>query len=117
MANDFIMTMSSDDEAPPQALSAGRTSKTKRAASAKLTRKEQLAQRKQSIKGKQSAKDKKRVEGSDAEEEDVVEEPKGSDEEGMQADFVFDGLGGGFVGDRRQQVWVSIRGSHVEIQS
>ena len=104
MANDFIMTMSSDDDAPPQALSAGRTSKTKRAASAKLTRKEQLAQRKQSIKGKQSAKDKKRVEGSDAEEEDVVEEPKGSDEEGMQADFVFDGLGGGFVGDRRQQV-------------
>lgn len=76
----------------------------------KLTRKEQLAARKGSLaKGGKAAKQKrKRMDDiSDEEDEKTGANKAGSDEEGMMEDFVFDGLGGGFVGEKKGSVWVS----------
>lgn len=113
--SDFIMTLSSDDEGPalPSASKAKAGSSKKTAAAAvkggKLTRKEQLAQKK-GAKAQKNQKRKRFDQVSDEEDDegDAGMAATGEDEtEKMAADFVFDGLGGGFVGDRRNNVWVS----------
>lgn len=107
---DFIMTLSSDDEGPataaPSRSSAGAASKKK--AAAKLSRKEQLAQKK-GAKQQKKQKRKRFDDVSDEEDESEVDAGAGSDAgEKMASDFVFDGLGGGFVGDKRNNVWVRL---------
>lgn len=112
--SDFIMTLSSDDEGPAPAApstKAGSSKKKAAASSGKLTRKEQLAQKKG--KGKAPKKGAKRKafdqvsEEEDDDEESAMAGPGDDEAEKMASDFVFDGLGGGFVGDRRNNVWVS----------
>lgn len=101
---DFIMTMSSDDEAPaPKA--APRPAAAKGGKKQKLSRKEQLKQ----AKGLKKLK-RKRVDSASEEDEDddggMAGPASGDEEQVMAEDFHFDGLGGGFVGERRLQVWV-----------
>ena len=103
MGNDFIMTLSSDEEGPSPSKASTSASSSRPKPAAKLTRKEQLKARKGAKPTKQK---RKRTEGSSDEGEEEMVQP-GSDEETMSTDFVFDGLGGGFVGEKRQQVWVS----------
>lgn len=107
--SDFIMTLSSDDEGPAQAAPSKATSSSKKKASStgKLTRKEQLAQKK-GAKAQQKQKRKRFDDVSEDEEESAMGAPGSDEAEKMASDFVFDGLGGGFVGDRRNNVWVSL---------
>lgn len=109
MANDFIMTLDSDDDVPqPKPTTSTNAKPAQSAPARKLTRKEQLLARKNQKQPKQKKGKKTVVDHSDEEDEPELQPKAGSDDEGMAQDFVFDGLGGGFVGDRRQQVWVSI---------
>ena len=100
---DFIMTMSSDEEAPAPATSAKPAAA--KAKKTKLSRKEQL----KNAKGLKKLKRKRVDSASEEEEEDdggMAGPASGDEEQVMAEDFHFDGLGGGFVGERRQQVWV-----------
>lgn len=97
------MTMSSDEEGPalPRPSVPGKAKP-----SGKLTRKEQLALRKVSKPSKKASQKRKRVEGSDQEEEEEEVIKSDDEQNAMDGEFHFDGLGGGFVGERRMQVWV-----------
>ena len=101
---DFIMTMSSDDETPAPTTSAKPAAA--KAKKTKLSRKEQL----KNAKGLKKLKRKRVDSASEEEEEDddrgIAGPASGDEEQVMAEDFHFDGLGGGFVGERRQQVWV-----------
>ena len=102
---DFIMTMSSDDERPakPAPSTSAAPAKKPKPSSTKQSRKQQLEAAKRAKKQKRKTVD----DASDLEPDS--EPPVNSDDEGgpggMTADFHFDGLGGGFVGDRRNNVW------------
>lgn len=104
------MTMSSDEEGPSVPVQS--TSKSVKPTNQKLTRKEQLAASKKNGKATKGVKPskalkRKRVENSESEGDEDSNAMVGSEDEGMAKDFVFDGLGGGFVGEKRNQVWVS----------
>lgn len=103
MVNDFLMTMSSEDEAPRPVAS---TSKAKALTKKMLTRKEQLAAKKGLKASKKGLQKRKRVEESEEEEEEQMVIASDDDQAAMAEDFHFDGLGGGFVGEKRMQVWV-----------
>lgn len=109
----FIMTLDSDDEAPrspspnPQPLAStssaaadqSRTSSAK-AKQAKLTKKQRQKATKVAILGDDADSDSKR--GGAGSRQD-------QDDAAMASGFVFDGLGGGFVGRDRHSVWVRRR--------
>ncbi|KAK4705521.1 ATP-dependent RNA helicase DDX27, partial [Phenoliferia sp. Uapishka_3] len=102
---DFIMTLSSDDEAPQQKQTPKTAQPKAGAKKQKLSRKEQLKQ----AKGLKKQKRKRVDSASEGEEEEddggMAGPPSGDEEQVMAEDFHFDGLGGGFVGERRQYVW------------
>lgn len=105
----FQMTISSDEEGPSPSGPSASSSKSGPNKGGKLTRKEQLAARKGSLAkgGKATKQKRKRMDDVSDEEDDKTGANKaGSDEEGMMEDFVFDGLGGGFVGEKKGSVWV-----------
>ena len=104
MVNDFLMTMSSEDEAPQPTAS---TSKPKLLTKKLQTRKEQLAARKGAKASKKGGGKRKRTEESEGSEEEQMVIASDDDQAAMDGDFHFDGLGGGFVGEKRMQVWVS----------
>ena len=104
MVNDFLMTMSSEDEAAQPTAS---TSKPKALTKKLLSRKEQLAAKKGAKVGKKAVQKRKRVEESEGSEEEQAVIASDDDQAAMDGDFHFDGLGGGFVGEKRMQVWVS----------
>jgi len=104
---DFIMTLDSDDEEFSLPSTSSKPSLSKQ------------QQRKQQDKAsKQKQKLKKRQQKSKKVLDVDLSDQQSSDEEAeiatgfegvgkMDKGFVFDGLGGGFVGDRRNNVWVS----------
>jgi hypothetical protein len=101
--SDFLMTMSSDDEAAP---STSTLKATKPERKGKLTRKEQLEARKSNKASKAKQNKRKRKEGSSDEDDgkdEMVVDPE--DDHAMDNEFTFDGLGGGFVGEKRMSVW------------
>lgn len=127
--SDFIMTLSSDDEATPSVPVASTSKSARNLSATKSTRKQQLQQskknklkvlQKKNNKKGQSIKRNAIDDVSDLEEQDDSDSNSdsdagsraqaGQDDEGlkMSKDFVFDGLGGGFVGERRNNVWVSV---------
>lgn len=103
----FVLTIDSDDESslPVQQAAKPQPKHTKKAPAPKLSRKDQL-------KAAKTAKKLKRKRVDSASEDDGEDENEaaaavsGDEEQVMADDFHFDGLGGGFVGERRQQVWV-----------
>ncbi|GAA5907541.1 hypothetical protein JCM6882_004400, partial [Rhodosporidiobolus microsporus] len=124
----FIMTLDSDDDAPnlspPPSSPPARKSTASSSLAAqqqhhakgkgKLTKAQQKAaakaaanKKKANKKGKQQ-KEASSDEEDDDESDDESEQGVSEDELGrMDKGFVFDGLGGGFVGDRRNNVWDS----------
>ena len=108
---DLIMTMSSDDEQPVAVKTAPSASNVK------AERKDK--RRKATKKAKKDAKRGKKRSMDDVSDQDDSElelanggsggggadEP---DDAQMAKNFVFDGLGGGYVGSRRNNVWVSL---------
>lgn len=102
---DFLMTMSSDDEATTPMPSTSKPSLKSTVKKAKLTRKEQLDAKKANKATKAKQNKRKRKEGSSDEDEGDDQVVEGEEDEGMDGNFLFDGLGGGFVGEKRLSVW------------
>lgn len=102
------MTLDSDDEGPtlPQSKVEPRKKSTK-----KDSAKDKLRAKKTTKKQKQQLKrvlDTELSDSGSSAEEDEATLAEGDGGVGkMDKGFVFDGLGGGFVGDRRNNVWVS----------
>ncbi|GAA5828217.1 hypothetical protein JCM11251_002640 [Rhodosporidiobolus azoricus] len=125
----FIMTLDSDDDAPnlsppssprltstastssaPPHPNKGKLTKSQQKAAAKAAANKKSANKKGNKKGQQQQKKKKEVSSDDDDDDSESESEQGvsEDELGrMDKGFVFDGLGGGFVGDRRNNVWDS----------
>ncbi|BGP12480.1 hypothetical protein JCM10213_006952 [Rhodosporidiobolus nylandii] len=116
----FVMTLDSDDDAPvlsppssprprtasPQPASTVGQPKSKKAVAKAAKQAKQAVKKAAQKKGKKGAKKQLDVDVSEAETES--EQGVSEDELGrMDKGFVFDGLGGGFVGDRRNNVWDS----------
>ncbi|KAM0793768.1 hypothetical protein ACM66B_001186 [Microbotryomycetes sp. NB124-2] len=110
---DLIMTMSSDDEQPraPQPSVATKSKRARQQPSEpaqsskknrKHSKKDKKAQTKANKRGKRSIDD---VSDSDDETSDKDEPEMEQDDGAMSKAFVFDGLGGGYVGSRRNDVW------------
>lgn len=107
---DLIMTMSSDDEQPVAVKTAPSASNVK------AERKDK--RRKATKKAKKDAKRGKKRSMDDVSDQDDSELELANGRGGVGADepddaqmaknFVFDGLGGGYVGSRRNNVWVSL---------
>lgn len=118
------MTLSSDDEAAPAPVASSSRPIKKSATTTKSTRKEQLQQSKnkklkalqKSKKGQQGKKkavdDVSDLEQDSDSSDEATLAQTGDDDDGlkMAKDFVFDGLGGGFIGERRNNVWVRFQG-------
>lgn len=109
--SDFIMTLDSDDD------SSSLVPTTSTSTSKQQLRKQQdkatTKQKQKATKKKRQQKSKKvlDVDLSDQQSSDEEAELNGVGFEGvgkMDKAFVFDGLGGGFVGDRRNNVWVNL---------
>lgn len=110
----FIMTLDSDDDAPrspsPPPAESLAGSRTTPAAAAAEPPKKQKQTKKQRMKQKKAALPEANIE-DDA--QDPQHGARGGaalpdDDAKMASGFVFDGLGGGFVGRDRHSVWVRI---------
>ncbi|KAK4052203.1 nucleolar DEAD-box protein required for synthesis of 60S ribosomal subunit [Microbotryomycetes sp. JL221] len=114
---DLIMTMSSDDEFEPKVSapttitreprSKARDATTKNKRLSKKQQKQQ--QQKQSKRNKRSTDADDNADADDNDEQDDNEtrraQPDEDDDGAISKGFVFDGLGGGYVGSRRNDVW------------
>lgn len=103
---DFIMTLDSDDEVPMQSPvpSTSRQKKNDKDKNKLKQKQKQAQQQKKQQKKLKKVLDTELSDSGSSEEEDVVVGDGGVGK--MDKSFVFDGLGGGFVGDRRNNVWV-----------
>lgn len=108
----FIMTLDSDDDAPRSPSPVPVLGSTSRASTSALTARDSL---KPAKKGKQTKKQRQKAQRTAIEADSGDDEPAqvgrgGADDSvAMSSGFVFDGLGGGFVGRDRHSVWVSRR--------
>ncbi|GAA5845564.1 hypothetical protein JCM3766R1_000783 [Sporobolomyces carnicolor] len=104
---DFIMTLDSDDEVPTQSPvpSTSRQKKNDKDKNKLKQKQKQAQQQKKQQKKLKKVLDTELSDSGSSEEEDVVVGDGGVGK--MDKSFVFDGLGGGFVGDRRNNVWDS----------
>ncbi|GAA5908090.1 DEAD/DEAH box helicase [Sporobolomyces salmoneus] len=106
---DFIMTLDSDDDVPSQPLARPQQQPKKSKKPSKDSLKK-LSKKKQQKKLKRVMDTELSDSGSSAEEGEDESALVGGGDGGvgkMDKGFVFDGLGGGFVGDRRNNVWDS----------
>ncbi|KAK4050391.1 nucleolar DEAD-box protein required for synthesis of 60S ribosomal subunit [Microbotryomycetes sp. JL201] len=112
---DLIMTMSSDDEQSPEqrpafarpSNAAARTQQHANGSSTqpKKTTKQAKKKSKQAMK-QAKQRGKRSIDDVSADEQDDEDEPHEEQDDGaMSKAFVFDGLGGGYVGSRRNDVW------------
>lgn len=106
----FIMTLDSDDDAPrspsPPALASPSADAREQRKADRPAKNPKLA-KKQRQKAKKVAVD---AGSSDRDEpRGGAVSPPGNEDAAMAAGFVFDGLGGGFVGRDRHSVWVRRR--------
>lgn len=107
---DFIMTLDSDDDVPSQPLARPQQQPKKSKKPSKDSLKK-LSKKKQQKKLKRVMDTELSDSGSSAEEGEDESALVGGGDGGvgkMDKGFVFDGLGGGFVGDRRNNVWVRL---------
>ncbi|GAA5922859.1 DEAD/DEAH box helicase [Sporobolomyces koalae] len=107
---DFIMTLDSDDE-PSTSTAPRRQAKAKPEPQAQPQSRKQQQQQQRANKKKQKQKQKRvldtELSDSGSSDEETVEFGTADAVGKMDKSFVFDGLGGGFVGDRRNNVWDS----------